>query len=332
MYIPKILINNSRWIEILVDLAKNSEDEDFFILLENQYFNELKMRRYAHQEIRLETAESFFEIEYSDSITSISKARFKELHSFLNSRLIGNNHFKTRLIEELKKFRLFNSIGEQKIFSCLLFGESGIGKTETARLLSKFLSPNEDLIKINFGNFSGQESISSLIGSPRGYVGSQEGGELSQKITFSNSKVILIDEFEKANASIRNFFLELLEDGRYTDSMGRVYDLNGYVIIFTTNVKQGEENNNFSPELLSRFNLIYRFLNLTLKEKETIAINYEKNLINKINNFQNQNDEDKFDYQYLSVYQKVDISVKNVRNIKEEIKLLISKQYYSLID
>lgn len=78
------------------------------------------------------------------------------------------------------------------------------------------------MIKINFGNYSDENALSSLIGSPRGYIGSNKG-ELSEKILKSKSKIILIDEFEKASKPVFNFFLELLEDGAFTDSLGREF-------------------------------------------------------------------------------------------------------------
>ena len=106
--------------------------------------------------------------------------------------------------EELKKFRVFNKLGYQPVFSTLIMGNSGIGKTELARILHRNLSPTEPFIKINFGNYSDQNALSSLIGSPRGYVGSSKG-ELSDKLANSKSNVILIDEFEKSNKPVQIF-------------------------------------------------------------------------------------------------------------------------------
>ena len=110
--------------------------------------------------------------------------------------LIGQDQFKGEFRKQVEIFRLFNSIGEQPILSLFLIGPSGVGKTETARILSKLLAPGEPLPKVNFGNYSSKDSLNSLIGSPRGYMGSEEG-ELTMKIERSNSGVILIDEFEK---------------------------------------------------------------------------------------------------------------------------------------
>ena len=120
-------------------------------------------------------------------------------------------------------------MGDRKIFSIIICGQSGIGKTEFAKIVSEKMFPQEELIKINFGNYSTEGVLNSLIGSPLGYVGSEEGGELINKIKKSKSKVILIDEFEKATPSVYNFFYELLEDGIFTDRHGEKHDLNGYI-------------------------------------------------------------------------------------------------------
>lgn len=194
-----------------------------------------------------------------DSIVSLGK--------YLNDNLFGNQKFKVRLIQELKRFRIFNKLGERKVFSAFVCGPSGIGKTLTAKLLHDYLAPKEKYIKINLGNYSDHNALSSLIGSPRGYIGSSKG-ELSSKIADSKSTVILIDEFEKASQEVHNFFLELLADGKFTDSQGREYDLDKYVIIFTSNIDDNEYIKKIPPELRSRFDLVYKMTLLTNYEKE----------------------------------------------------------------
>ncbi|MBP1047153.1 ATP-dependent Clp protease ATP-binding subunit [Enterococcus sp. BWM-S5] len=200
------------------------------------------------------------------NIVDIENFRLVEFQNYIDSHIFGNTKLKSRLFEEIHKFRVFNRIDEQPIFSAFLCGNSGIGKTELAMQIHKYLSPDESFIKINLGNYSGQNSLSSLIGSPRGYYGS-DSGELSDKIHGSNSSVILIDEFEKADHSIFNFFLELLSDGKFTDSLGREYDLNKYIIIFTSNLAIDEINSTIPPELRSRFNLFYKLVPLTDQDK-----------------------------------------------------------------
>ena len=189
------------------------------------------------------------------------------LEQYLNNNLFGNPKFKVRLIQELKRFRIFNKLGERKVFSAFVCGPSGIGKTLTAKLLHDYLAPKERYIKINLGNYSDHNALSSLIGSPRGYIGSSKG-ELSSKIADSKSTVILIDEFEKASQEVHNFFLELLADGKFTDSQGREYDLDKYIIIFTSNIDDNEYIKKIPPELRSRFDLVYKMALLTDSEKK----------------------------------------------------------------
>lgn len=106
-----------------------------------------------------------------------------------------------------------------------------------------------------------------MIGSPRGYIGSSKG-ELSEKLNNSKSRVILIDEFEKCDKQVQNFFLQLLEDGIFTDSLGRDYDLDKYIIIFTANLPAEDVSKKLSRELISRFNLKYSLSKLTEEEKK----------------------------------------------------------------
>lgn len=187
--------------------------------------------------------------------------------------LIGQDQFKGEFRKQVEIFRLFNSIGEQPILSLFLIGPSGVGKTETARILSKLLAPGEPLPKVNFGNYSSKDSLNSLIGSPRGYMGSEEG-ELTMKIERSNSGVILIDEFEKGDSTVWSFFLDLLENGKFTDSQGDEHDLNCYTIVFASNTPRTEVQGKFPPELLSRFNLKVNFKPLNDKEKKTFVSRY----------------------------------------------------------
>lgn len=316
------------FILVLESIKENFEYSNYCFVVDRVYFKDVQEILSWNKNINFFIAENEFDIESNRSITNLDKDEFVELESFLNKKLIGNEYFKKRLVEELKKFRLFYTIEEQKIFSCLLFGASGIGKTETARIISKFLSPNEKLIKINLGNYSGKESLSSLIGSPRGFVGSQEG-ELSSKIIKSDSKVILIDEFEKSDNTVHNFFLELLEDGKFTDSLGREFDLSGYIIIFTSNVEQDKELDFFSPELISRFNLLFRFSALSIEEKKTLANNFETNFINKIIEKQPNL---KITYDDLSVIDTIELDLDNIRDLKDNVMLKISNKYFEIYD
>lgn len=192
-------------------------------------------------------------------VTALPKNEFDLLFDFLNHNLIGHNYFKERLYYALNNFSKLNRAREQRIFSVFLFGASGIGKTEVARLLATGLQKDSYLAKINFQNYSSQDALNSLIGSPAGYIG-YGSGELREKVNKSKVGVILLDEFEKTTKSVFSFFLELLEEGTFTDSMARDHDLDGYVLVFTSNIQnEAEYKKIIPPELQTRFDLVCEF-------------------------------------------------------------------------
>ena len=199
--------------------------------------------------------------------TNIDDDGIKKIVDSLKNNLIGHNAFKKEFLRKLKNFPILYKLGEMKIFSLLICGNPGVGKTELARILHKTIFEDSKMIKINLGNYKTQGALNSLIGSPIGFFGSERGGELSNKIRNSDSKVILIDEFEKADTDIFNFFYELLEDGRFTDLTGNEYDLTGYIIIFTTNLTKENFKDILPLPLISRFTLKSFFENPNYEEK-----------------------------------------------------------------
>lgn len=254
--------------ELMLNIIQKEQPISLYIIIERQYSKQVRDLLYYKIDEVLDL-ENFLEIERDPitNIVDIDETDFDSTLNYLNQNLFGNNLFKQRLKEELTKYRLFNRIGQQPIFSVLICGASGIGKTEVARLLHQKLAADEPMIKINFGNYSAQDALNSLIGSPRGYIGSNKG-ELPDKLMRSRSKVILIDEFEKASKPVYNFFLQLLEEGKFTDSLGREYDLNKYIIIFTSNVPKEKVGEYLPPELRSRFSYKCAFWPLSTREKE----------------------------------------------------------------
>lgn len=200
-------------------------------------------------------------------ITTLSKEEIDALFNFLNHNLIGHDYFKERLFYSLSNFVKLNSARQQRVFSIFLFGASGIGKTEVARLLATGLQKDSYLAKINFQNYSSQDALNSLIGSPAGYIG-YGSGELHEKVNKSKVGVVLLDEFEKTTKPVFSFFLELLEDGTFTDSMAREHDLDGYVLVFTSNIQnEAEYKKIIPPELQTRFDLVCEFQNPSNTEK-----------------------------------------------------------------
>lgn len=242
----------------------------------------------------------------------------------INERLIGHSQFKKDFQNNLMKYLFLNEINERKILSLLLCGYSGVGKTEFAKILSNVLYPNEKLIKINFGNYSTEGVLNSLIGSPMGYVGSEEGGELINKLASSNSKIILIDEFEKATPSVYNFFYELLEDGKFTDRHGNEHNLNKYIIIFTSNMDEEYYKKYIPDSLKSRFDMVYNFNDFTMEEKFVYIGNTAHKLIEKLKV------EYKVEVEIDNIRERLNSLVvhKNLREMKREIEDIIFEQFF----
>lgn len=208
-------------------------------------------------------------IEDNETILVVDdKVNLDGISQYLNNRLFGHSNFKRELACGLNHFKRLNRVGELPIYSLFIFGKSGIGKTEVARLLADSLREGAYLAKINFQNYSSQDALNSLIGSPAGYIGC-EHGELSEKISKSRVGVLLCDEFEKTTRPVYSFFLQLLEEGKFTDSLAREYSLNGYVVIFTSNIQsEAEYKKVIPPELQTRFDLVCEFIEPTIEEKE----------------------------------------------------------------
>lgn len=259
---PVFLLNKVKYDAVLKELPLLFEDEEI-----NKDFSELKIQRFMGDEI----------------IVAADDAKFIDNIQKVSSKLIGHDLFKSEFTQKYANFLLLEKVDARKIFSIFLIGESGIGKTEFAKILSKSLYPEEELIKINFGNYSTEGVLNSLIGSPLGYIGSDDSGELIKKINSSKSKVILIDEFEKANPAVFNFFYELLEDGKFTDRHGIAHNLSGYTIIFTSNMTPEYYIQHIPNPLKSRFDLLCDFQIPSIQEKKLFIQEQVHILVDKLN-------------------------------------------------
>lgn len=311
---------------VVEKIIENMQDDwPVFFIIDRRYTYEFQDLLF-HRLEKVESLEVTLGLQFPESkdIVGLDEKEFKQLLGAIQDGLVGNEKFKRRFEEELRKYRVFNKLGYQPIFSVLICGNSGIGKTEVARILTRTLSPDQPFIKINFGNYSDHNALSSLIGSPRGYIGSSKG-ELSEKLTNSRSKVILIDEFEKCDKQVQNFFLQLLEDGVFTDSLGRDYNLDKYIIVFTANLPSDKITTKISPELLSRFNLKYSFSLLSDKEKETYIENRTALMLKDVQEELNIN----VSPEKISEIKDIDIKkYSNMRDINAELMKRISDVIY----
>jgi ATP-dependent Clp protease ATP-binding subunit ClpC len=155
----------------------------------------------------------------------------------LHKRVIGNNDAIKALSQAIRRTRAGLKDPRRPGGSFIFAGPTGVGKTELAKTLAEFLFGDEDaLISLDMSEYSEKHTVSRLFGSPPGYVGYEEGGQLTEKVRRRPFSVVLFDEVEKAHPEIFNSLLQVLEDGRLTDSQGRMVDFKNTVIIMTTNL------------------------------------------------------------------------------------------------
>lgn len=164
-------------------------------------------------------------------------ARLLNLEEILHSRLIGQEEAVRAVSKAVRRARAGLKDPKRPIGSFVFLGPTGVGKTELARALAEAMFGDEDsMIRIDMSEYMEKHSTSRLVGSPPGYVGYEEGGQLTEKVRRKPYSVILLDEIEKAHPDVFNILLQVLEDGRLTDSKGRTVDFRNTVLIMTSNV------------------------------------------------------------------------------------------------
>ena len=162
--------------------------------------------------------------------------RLKKLESLLHKRVIGQNEAVCAVSRAVKRGRVGLKDPKRPIGSFLFLGPTGVGKTELSKALAEALFGNEDsMIRVDMSEYMEKHSVSKLIGAPPGYVGHEEGGQLSEQVRTHPYSVILFDEIEKAHPDVFNVLLQVLDDGHITDSQGRKIDFANTVIIMTSN-------------------------------------------------------------------------------------------------
>lgn len=167
-------------------------------------------------------------------------ARLKVLDQILHQRVIGQNEAVEAVAKAIRRGRVGLKDPNRPIGSFLFLGPTGVGKTELSKALAEAMFGDENaLIRVDMSEYMEKHSVSKLIGSPPGYVGFEEGGQLSEKVRRNPYSVILFDEIEKADSDIFNILLQVLDDGHITDSQGRKVDFKNTIIIMTSNAGAG---------------------------------------------------------------------------------------------
>jgi len=170
-------------------------------------------------------------------LTETETKRLKELEIELHKRVIGQEEAITSVSKAIRRGRVGLKDPKRPIGSFLFLGPTGVGKTETCKALAEALFGDETtMIRIDMSEYMEKHTVSKLIGSPPGYVGFEEGGQLTEKVRRKPYSVVLFDEIEKAHPDVFNILLQILDDGRLTDSQGRVVDFKNTVIIMTSNI------------------------------------------------------------------------------------------------
>ena len=181
----------------------------------------------------------------------------------LHKRVIGQDDAVTAVSNAIRRSRAGLSDPNRPIGSFMFLGPTGVGKTELARALAEYLFDDEKaMVRIDMGEYMEKYSVSRLIGAPPGYVGYDEGGQLTEAVRRRPYSVVLLDEVEKAHPDVFNVLLQVLDDGRLTDGQGRTVDFTNVVLIMTSNLP-GEPIEYFRPEFVNRIDEIVRFRSLT---------------------------------------------------------------------
>jgi len=189
----------------------------------------------------------------------------------LHDRVVGQHEAVSAVANAIRRSRAGLSDPNRPIGSFLFLGPTGVGKTELARALAGFLFDDaKAMVRIDMGEYSERHSVARLVGAPPGYVGYEEGGQLTEAVRRRPYAVVLLDELEKAHPDVFNILLQVLEDGRLTDGQGRTVDFTNSVLIMTSNLV-GEPSSFFKPEFVNRIDEIVRFHPLTEEDLAQIV-------------------------------------------------------------
>jgi ATP-dependent Clp protease ATP-binding subunit ClpB len=191
----------------------------------------------------------------------------------LHQRVVGQDQAVEAVANALRRARSGLQDPNRPIGSFIFLGPTGVGKTELARALAEFMFDDERaMVRLDMSEYQERHTVARLIGAPPGYVGYEEGGQLTEAVRRRPYTVVLLDEIEKAHAEVFDVLLQLLDDGRLTDGQGRTVDFRNTVIIMTSNIRsQNELRDRFRPEFLNRVDEVVSFDALTREQLADIV-------------------------------------------------------------
>ncbi|HTE11322.1 MAG TPA: ATP-dependent Clp protease ATP-binding subunit [Chitinophagaceae bacterium] len=256
----------------------------------NQWEEESKHKRYPIDEDAIAEVVSMMTGIPVKRMVQAETDKLKKMNEDMRSMVVGQDEAISKVVKAIQRNRVGLKDPKKPIGTFIFLGPTGVGKTELARALSRYMFDSEDsLIRIDMSEYMEKFTVSRLIGAPPGYVGYEEGGQLTEKVRRKPYSVILLDEIEKAHPDIYNILLQVLDDGQLTDGLGRKIDFKNTLIIMTSNigvrqlkdfgegvgfatasrVQNAEENNKaviekalkrtFSPEFLNRIDDVVVF-------------------------------------------------------------------------
>jgi ATP-dependent Clp protease ATP-binding subunit ClpB len=201
-------------------------------------------------------------------------AKLLKMEDRLHQRVVGQDEAVEAVSNALRRSRAGLSDPDRPIGTFLFLGPTGVGKTELARALAEYMFDSQDaMVRIDMSEYMEKHSVARLVGAPPGYVGYEEGGQLTEAVRRRPYSVILLDEIEKAHSDVFNILLQVMDDGRLTDGQGRTVDFRNAVLIMTSNIPGGRNGAEatFKPEFINRLDDIIEFDSLTEEQLRHIV-------------------------------------------------------------
>jgi len=280
--------------EIVAEKEKSAENEDYehaahLRYQEIQLQKQLKKAKDEEQVIDVDISDIQLIVEEKTGIPvtklqAEEQVQMKNLAENLGEKVVGQKEAVQKIAKAIRRSRAGLKAKERPIGSFLFVGPTGVGKTELTKVLAEELFGTRDsLVRLDMSEYMEKHSVSKLIGSPPGYVGHEEAGQLTERVRRQPYSIVLLDEIEKAHPDVQNMFLQIMEDGHLTDSQGRRVSFKDTVIIMTSNAGTGMKEVNvgfsakehesvsqmdmlstyFKPEFLNRFDSIIQFSELS---------------------------------------------------------------------
>jgi ATP-dependent Clp protease ATP-binding subunit ClpB len=237
-----------------------------------------------------EVVSKWTKIPISKMLESESQKLLK-MEEELKKRVIGQDHALEIISDAIRRSRAEISDPNKPMGSFIFVGPTGVGKTETVKALADFLfDDSQSIVRIDMSEYMEKHSVSRLIGAPPGYVGFENGGQLTEAVRRKPYSVVLFDEIEKAHPDVFNVLLQLLDEGRLTDSQGRTIDFKNCIIVMTSNLGAGQGSvaiqtalkQFFRPEFLNRVDDVVEFNQLEMKNMSSIVKIQLQDVVNRL--------------------------------------------------